>query len=225
MTVRLRPALPADMRAAFAIFRRSIIAYIHRIGIVESPDVTDAMLDEAWLQRGAWVEHLWRTAAEDWLAVDEDGRAIGWAMSVERDGHLELAFFVVEPGVQSKGLGKALLEHALPLGRGRHRGILATLDPRALSLYLRSGVRYLTGVGDLYGPPRSIEIETDLTFGRLEPTAAAVELIGGGHDHLNWPHPGRAESGERRNTHEPGELRWVVEGRVSTMPSVRRTGD
>ncbi|MBI2782460.1 MAG: GNAT family N-acetyltransferase [Chloroflexi bacterium] len=175
----LRRAEPADMPAAFAIFRRSIIEYIHRIGILDSAEVTDEMLDEAWVQRGPWVEHLWRTAAENWLAVDEDGRPIGWAMSNERDGHLELAFFFVEPGVQSKGLGKALLERAMPVGRGRHRAILATLDPRALSLYLRSGVRYVTGVVDLYGPPSSIEVETDLAFERLERTAAAVELIGG----------------------------------------------
>jgi len=35
---------------------------------------------------------------------------------------------------------------------------------------------------------------------------------------------GRADSGEGRNTHEFGELRWVVEDRVRTMPSVRRSG-
>jgi len=34
-----------------------------------------------------------------------------------------------------------------------------------------------------------------------------------------------AESGERRNTHEAGELRWVVEGRVPIMRNVRRSRD
>jgi hypothetical protein len=33
----------------------------------------------------------------------------------------------------------------------------------------------------------------------------------------------RAESGERRNTHEIGELRWVVEDGSRCMPSVRRS--
>lgn len=174
----LRPAEPADMRAAFAIFRRSIMAYVHRLGMVDSPAVSDSALDEAWAQRGPWVEHLWRTAAENWLAVDPDGRPIGWAMSVERDGHLELAFFFVDPDAQSKGMGRALLERAFPPGLGRHRAIVATQDPRALSLYLRFGVRFVTTVLDFEAAPRPVEIWTDLAFERLEPTSASVELIG-----------------------------------------------
>jgi GNAT superfamily N-acetyltransferase len=174
----LRRAEPADMRAAFAIFRRSIMALVHRLGIVESPAVDEAAVDESWLQRGPWVEHLWRTAAENWLAVDAEGRPIGWAMSNERDGHLELAFFFVDPAVQSKGMGRALLERAFPVGRGRHRAIVATQDPRALSLYLRSGVRFVTTIVDFWGPPRAIDVETDLAFERLPATAASVELIG-----------------------------------------------
>ena len=49
----IREAKPADMRAAFAIFRRSIIAYVHKLGMVESPVVTEADLDKSWIQRGA----------------------------------------------------------------------------------------------------------------------------------------------------------------------------
>lgn len=166
------------MRAAFAIFRRSIMAYVHRLGIVESPVVTEAMLDQAWVQRRPWVEHLWRTAAENWLAVDGDGRPIGWAMSNGRDRHLQLTFFFVDPETQSKGVGRALLERAFPIGRGRHRAILATQDPRALSLYLRSGVRFVTSVLDFEAAPRPVDVETDLVFERLAPNDASVELIG-----------------------------------------------
>jgi GNAT superfamily N-acetyltransferase len=174
----LRRAEPADMRAAFAIFRRSIMALVHRLGVVDSPDVDDASVDEAWIQRGPWVEHLWRTAAENWLAIDGDGRPIGWAMSEERDGHLELAFFFVDPEAQANGVGRALLERAFPPGRGRHRAIVATQDPRALSLYLRSGVRFVTTIADFEAPPRPVEVPTDLEFERLTPTAESVERIG-----------------------------------------------
>lgn len=174
----LRRAEPADMRAAFAIFRRSIMEYVKRLGIVESAEVTDATVEADWAQRGPWVEHLWRTAAENWLAIDVDGRPIGWAMSNERDGHLELAFFFVEPGVQSKGMGRALLERAFPVGLGRRRAIVATQDPRALSLYLRSGVRFVTSVLDFSAAPQKVEFETDLVFERLTPSGASVEAIG-----------------------------------------------
>ena len=174
----LRRAEPGDTRAAFTTFP----ALDHRlrpsVGMVESPVVTEAMVDEAWVQRGPWVEHLSRTAAENWLAVDADGRPIDWAMSSERDGHLELAFFFVDPETQSKGMGRALLERAFPVGRGRHRAILATQDPRALSLYLRSGVRFVTSVLDFEAAPRPVEVETDLAFERLAPTDASAELIG-----------------------------------------------
>ena len=165
------------MRAAFTIFRRSIMDYVHRRGIVDSPFVTESALEEAWNVRGGWIEHLWRTAAENWLAIDVDGRPIGWAMSIERGGLLELSHFFVDPDTQSKGTGRALLEHAFPLGRGTHRAIVATEDPRALSLYLRFGVRYVTTVADFEGPPRPVSVETDLAFERLDASPESIDLI------------------------------------------------
>jgi GNAT superfamily N-acetyltransferase len=177
--IRLRPGEPGDMRAAFAVFRRSIKAYVHRHGIVDSPHVTDEMIDEAWKVRRPWVEHLWRSAAENWIAINAEGKAVGWAMSVERDGHLELTFFFVDPETQSKGLGRALLERAFPLGRGQHRAIIATQDPRALSLYLRFGVRFVTTIIDFEHPPRPAPVDSDLTFDRLAADDASVEIVAG----------------------------------------------
>ena len=105
-------------------------------------------------------------------------------MSCERGGHLELAFFFVDPDVQSKGMGRALLERAFPLGLGRHRAILATQDPRALSLYLRFGVRFITTVVDFVAAPRPVEVESDLVFERLDRSAEAVALIGAVEEEL-----------------------------------------
>lgn len=172
------------MRAAFAIFRRSIVAAVHRLGIVPSPDVTEAMLDEQWLQRALWIEHLWRTAAENWLAVDEDGRPIGWALSIQRGSMLGLSFFFVDPGAQSRGVGRALLERAFPLAGGPRRSILATQDPRALSLYLRSGVRHVSTVVDFEAPPKPVSIDTDLTFEALDASDQSVELVAGVEERL-----------------------------------------
>ncbi|MEO5704924.1 MAG: GNAT family N-acetyltransferase [Candidatus Limnocylindrales bacterium] len=180
MSTTIRPAEPADMRAAFAVFRRSLVPYLHRLGVVDSPDVTDAQLDEAWVPRSPWIEHLWRTAAENWVAIDDDGRLVGWALSVQRGGVLELAMFFVDPTTQSKGVGKALLERAFPMGRGPHRSIIATRDPRAMSRYLRAGVRFITSIVDFEAKPRMVTPDTDLVFERLEPAGpASIDLIAG----------------------------------------------
>jgi GNAT superfamily N-acetyltransferase len=173
----LRRAEPGDIRAAYAVFRRSFVAHLHRLGMVDARVTTQAMLDESWAERAPWIEHLWHTTAENWVAVDPDGRVVGWAQSVERSGLLELTFFFVDPGKQSKGLGRALLERAFPLGRGNHRAIFATQDPRALSLYLRLGVRHVTTVVDFVGKPQPFSIDTDLAFERVTPAPAAVDAI------------------------------------------------
>lgn len=173
----IREATPADVRPAYAVFRRSLAAHAHCLGVADSPLVTDEMLEASWDLRGVRVEQLWRTAAENWVAVDDIGSVVGWAQSVERGGLLELTFFFVDPAVQSGGIGRALLERAFPLGRGRHRVIVATQDPRALSLYLRFGVRYVTTVVDLLRKPEPASIDTDLAFERVAPGPAAVDAI------------------------------------------------
>jgi len=161
------------------VFRRSLGAYLHRLGFIDSPTITDEMVRESWTVRRTWVEHLWRTAAENWVAVDPNGRVVGWAQSAERDGHLELTFFFVNPDVQSKGMGRALLDRAFPRDRAAHRAIFATQDPRALSLYLRSGVRFVTTVVDFAAKPRPTTVTTDLEIEPIMPGPAAIEVIAG----------------------------------------------
>jgi GNAT superfamily N-acetyltransferase len=176
-SVTYRRATDGDVRAAFDVFRHSLIEYLHRLRIVDSPVATEAMNEGAWAIRRPWIEHLWRTSAENWVAEDPDGHIVGWAMSVERSGHLELTHFFVVPGAQSKGVGRGLLELAFPADGGRHRTILATQDPRAMSRYLRSGVRFITSVIDFTGPPRAAPVPADLEFERLSSSAASVEQI------------------------------------------------
>ena len=175
----IRRAEPGDMRPAFGVFRRSLMPYLHRLGVVESPEVTEEQLDELWVPRSLWIEHLWRTAAHNWVAEDGDGRLVGWALSAQRGEVLELCMFFVDPSNQSKGVGRVLLERAFPAGEGPHRSIIATQDPRAMSRYLRSGVRFITSIVDFEAPPRVVSVDTDLRFERLDPSSpASVELIG-----------------------------------------------
>lgn len=172
-----RPARMNDIGSAYAVFRRSIFDYLFRLGMVDEATAKDPPIEASWKRQSAWMEHLWRSAAENWIAVDSAGSIVGWAMSVERDGHLELTHFSVEPRVQAKGIGQGLIKRAFPDGRARHKSIIATQDTRALSLYLRFGLNYITTSAEFVITPRRIEPMTDLVFERVGVDDAAVEAI------------------------------------------------
>jgi GNAT superfamily N-acetyltransferase len=77
-----------------------------------------------------------------WVAEGEDGTLDGAALALVREGVWGLSLLVVRPGLQSRGLGSALLERALAYGDGARGGIiLASADPRALHVYARAGFR------------------------------------------------------------------------------------
>lgn len=164
---------PDDRDVVYRLFRRSLWAYIQELGMA-GPDQTDDV-DAARARQGPLMEHLERTAAEDWVAEDGAGAIVGMARSIERDGHLELTHFFVDPSAQASGIGRGLLRRAFPQGRTPHRSIIATQHPRALSLYLRSGVASQGVAATLSTRPRAVDIETDLA---LESAGAdAVSLI------------------------------------------------
>lgn len=166
-----RRRLASDTPDVFGLFRRSLFDYLVRTGQIDRSDdlTTPAAVMDSWTLRSAWIEHLAATAAEDWVAEDADGRVIGWAQSIERDGMLELTKFFVDPDAQSKGVGRGLLERAFPLGRGHTRLICATQDPRAVALYLRFGVRFAASTVELLGRPRISTVPGDLAIGRVGP--------------------------------------------------------
>jgi len=77
---------------------------------------------------GAWV-------------TEAGGEIVGAALAIDRDGLWGLSLFIVDPAHQSRGLGRALLQHVLEYGGGGRRGgvILASPDARALRAYARAG--------------------------------------------------------------------------------------
>ena len=75
-----------------------------------------------------------------WVSGGDGGALDGAALALVRDGIWGLSLLVVRPGVQSRGLGRALLDRALAYGDGARGGIiLASPDPRALRAYARAG--------------------------------------------------------------------------------------
>ena len=178
LNVLCRRAEQKDIRSAHAVFYRSLYDYLFRIAMVDEKAAKDPPIASGWQRHSAWFDHLWNSAAENWVAEDGDRRVVGWAMSVERDDHLELTHCFVEPGIQAKGIGRDLVKRAFPDGRALHKTILATQDTRALALYLRSGVNYVTTSVDFIIVPHRIEPATDLVFESVDANNdAAVEAI------------------------------------------------
>ncbi|MDH6139078.1 MULTISPECIES: GNAT family N-acetyltransferase [Kitasatospora] len=74
-----------------------------------------------------------------WLAV-VDGRPVGFALSLRREGVWVLALTAVLPDFQGKGIGRLLLDRAAEHGRGCLRGMMTvSTDPAAARRYRRAG--------------------------------------------------------------------------------------
>jgi GNAT superfamily N-acetyltransferase len=148
-------------------------------------------------------------AAEWWVAeAASDGELIGYARSIDRGGLFELTELFVRPGRQSKGLGRELIEHAFPLGRGKVRSIIATTDVRATARYYAAGTiarfPYLT----LTGRPRpDADTSEDLSVETIGTDAAALSAVADiEREILEYP----------RGT---DELRWLAETRPGYLVS------
>jgi GNAT superfamily N-acetyltransferase len=162
--VSFRPARDDDKYPAYRMFRRSIFAYLHRIGLATAEEAANPPIDSAWKRQSGWIAHFWSTAAENWVAVDGRGEVVGWALSLVRSGHLELAFFFVDPEAGAKGVGKQLLHLAFTSRPERARTIMATQDPSALALYLRSGVHFQSTACDIAVQSQRRSLPADLEF-------------------------------------------------------------
>lgn len=134
----------------------------------------DQNLDAYFEQQKTQYIHLEKHACEDWIAEDENEKIVGWARSLERDGHLQLTHFFVSTTTQGGGVGRELLNRAFPLGRGHQRSILATINPRALALYLQYDVVTLGMAFTFEGRPQDRPVDTDLDIIEAERNAETL---------------------------------------------------
>jgi GNAT superfamily N-acetyltransferase len=90
-----------------------------------------------------------------WVA-ERDGEILGCALAILREGVWGLSLLVVDPSVQSAGVGRELLRLAWEYGAGaRGRVILSSRDQRAVRAYARLGLGLhpsVTAVGVPAGP-------------------------------------------------------------------------
>ena len=90
-----------------------------------------------WLGR---LAHPLRTDPAGAFLAERDGQVLGAAQAIRRERLWVLSLLAVEPGAQSGGAGRALLERTVAYGAEGDAGlIVSSSDPRALRLYGLAG--------------------------------------------------------------------------------------
>jgi len=167
----------ADSRLAYDIFVPTIDDLGRRTG--GGANATAAQPSTAWEMRRPLFEHLAETADEWWFAEDDaTGHAVGYARSILRDGVRELTEFFVLPGAQGGGVGRGLLDRAFPAAGARHRAIVATIDPRAIARYLRTGLQGSVPMAFVQGVPSEVHLPTDMAREPIKADALPLEELG-----------------------------------------------
>lgn len=163
-----------DTRTCFEIFEISVDDLGRRTG--GSANATSGEPNAFEIRRPLF-DHLAATSDAWWIAEDDSGRAVGYARSIVRDGVRELTEFFVLPDAQSAGVGRGLLERAFPSEGADHRAIVATIDPRAIARYLRTGLDARLPMIGLEGIPRDAPLSTDLDREAIDPTDPPLDAL------------------------------------------------
>ncbi|HEV2812733.1 MAG TPA: GNAT family N-acetyltransferase [Solirubrobacteraceae bacterium] len=127
--MRIRPLQPEDVLAA----REPADA-----ALGPPPSLDPAAAETYWAVR---FERLVGTDPGGcWGAEDDDGRIVGTALALVRDGVWALAFLAVHPDVQAQGIGRRLLDATLEHAEGARAALIASsTDPKAMRRYARAG--------------------------------------------------------------------------------------
>ncbi|MFC1412495.1 GNAT family N-acetyltransferase [Streptacidiphilus sp. N1-12] len=90
----------------------------------------------------AVTRHLARTDPGGCWLAEEDGRTVGAALALKREGLWGLSLFCVLPSAQGNGIGRLLLDHALAYGHGCLRGMaVPSADAGAARRYHAAGFK------------------------------------------------------------------------------------
>jgi GNAT superfamily N-acetyltransferase len=102
-----------------------------------SRDLGDEAGARRWRER---IAYPWQTDPDGAFVAELDGQLVGVAQAIVRERLWCLSMLAVEPGIQSGGAGRALMERAVTYGRATDPGlIVSSNDPRALRLYAVGG--------------------------------------------------------------------------------------
>jgi GNAT superfamily N-acetyltransferase len=159
-----RTGAPEDSYAVFRVFEESLTDLVRRMGEAGPMSWDDpAALAKMWEERRSLYEHLADTTRH-FVIAEREGRIIGFARSICRDGVQELTELFVLPAAQGSGVGRELLVLAFPVAGPRRRCIVASPDVRANALYLKSGVYPRFPVCYFGHTLELADVKTDLAF-------------------------------------------------------------
>jgi ribosomal protein S18 acetylase RimI-like enzyme len=145
-------------------------------------DISEPPKRERWSQR---LSHAIRTDPDGCFLAERDGRVVGIAEAIIREGLWCLSMLAVDPHGQSGGAGRALIDHALSYGSELKDGIIVSSnDPRALRLYGLAGFRLLpsfaaNGTLDRSAMPAPDPCVREVDRSELESLAAISRLVRG----------------------------------------------
>jgi len=166
VAITYRKGTVEDSFAVFQVFVKTIMDYSERMNVMGITGGNDPeVLKSLWQTRQSMFEFLAQNSSQFWVA-ENDGEISGYARSIEHDGLQELTEFFVSPHQQSGGLGRELLARAFPDAGARYRTIIATLDERALSRYLKAGVYGRFPIKYFSRKAEKVDVKTDL---KIEP--------------------------------------------------------
>lgn len=177
-TITYRPGTEADSYAVFNIFEQSIADLTRRTGSDIPTSAADPKaLARTWQERQSLYDHLSRTADQFWVA-ERSGQLIGFSRSITHGNTHELTEFFVLPNQQSSGVGRELISRAFPKNGHAHRAIIATTDPRAQALYLKSGVYPRFPIYYFGRKPEIVSVPSDITYKPIEASSDVLETLG-----------------------------------------------
>jgi GNAT superfamily N-acetyltransferase len=177
MTIVIRPGTNEDLFDAFVIFQLALHGLQQSMGEASPEDKPNPdELDTSFAYFRMFTEYFTETAEHFWVA-EEDGELIGFSRSMERDGVRQLSEFFVHPNRQAQGVGKRLLEAAFSPNGEPNRVVIGTSDIRALTRYLKSGVKFRFTIYDWWREPEIVPVETDLAIEPFQPTPENLTIL------------------------------------------------
>lgn len=189
--IELRPATAADLPACERVWREGLNGYLRPLGF---PDVPE---DNAGLRR--LHAHTFSTdPSRFWVGTGADGAVVAFGSAVLRQSVWFLSMLFVDPGVQARGVGRAILDRILP--SPRDGAVLSTVtdsaQPISNALYASLGIVPRMPMFNFIGRPVEGWVPPPLPLGiRAEPIestadpAFAADRDGLDRDVIGFEHP------------------------------------
>jgi GNAT superfamily N-acetyltransferase len=173
--ISIRRGEEKDQFAVFKTFRISLSGLLRDLGLVEDlPTLKD--IEKLYPYYQSYLKHIFDTCDQFWVA-EANGEVVGYARSILRDGIRQLTEFFILPDYQSQKAGKRLLELCFPRAGAQNRVICASPDPRALSRYLKTGLRSQFTIYEWSRKPEIIPFETDLVIETMSDTPRTISAL------------------------------------------------